>query len=154
MGREIVFFVFENVNFVMTLRLSSRFRLTSMWLSFETSCLQVTAGFSFVLYSRRVHPLILSLKECFYYLLSILRCGRELDIVRFLAWRESTVTKAIDASSQSRVVTGLRAENSSTNAFFIYKLSVYVKKAKLLCMFLKVARRDKRNSVDFRSLVF
>lgn len=64
------------------------------------------------------------------------------------------MTKAIDASSQSRVVTGLRAENSSTNAFFIYKLSVYVKKAKLLCMFLKVARRDKRNSADFRSLVF
>jgi len=67
---------------------------------------------------------------------------------------KSTVTKTIDASRQSRVVTGLRAENSSTNAFLIYRLVVYVEKTKQLCMFFKVVRRDYRNSVDFVSLVF
>lgn len=37
-------------------------------------------------------------------------------------------TNKLSTLAQSRVVTGLRAENSSTNACLIYELVVYVEK--------------------------
>ena len=96
------------------------------------------AGFGFVLNLRRAKLLILS-SRMLYCFLTILRC--ESDMCRHLSHsvhspcvgRKFDVYK-LSTLAQSRVVSGLRAENSSTNACLIYELVVYVEKTKQFCM--------------------